>query len=67
MKNLYDTISFINSLTIIPKNICSVFVSGCCSGLFLNYGFMFSIVTVVDKGISIYHKNIGLGMSDFQK
>ena len=67
MKYLYETFSFINSLIIIPKNICPVFVTGSCSGLILNCGFMFSTITVVDNGISIYNKNIGLGMCNLQK
>ena len=67
MKYLYKNFTFIHSLTIIPKNICPIFVSGLYSGLILNCGFMFSTITIVDNGISIYSKNIGLGMCDIQK
>ena len=67
IKYIYDTFPFISSIKIIPKNIFPIFVSGFLSGIILNSGYLFSSVTVVNNGLSVYSKKLGLGSCDLQK
>jgi hypothetical protein len=67
IKYIYDTFPFISSIKIIPKNIFPIFVSGFFSGIILNSGYLFSSVTVVNNGLSVYSKKLGLGSCDLQK
>ena len=67
IKYIYETFPFISSIKIIPKNIFPIFVSGFFSGIILNSGYLFSSVTVVNNGLSVYSKKIGLGSCDLQK
>ena len=67
IKYIYETFPFISSIKIIPKNIFPIFVSGFFSGIILNSGYLFSSVTVVNNGLSLYSKKVGLGSCDLQK
>ena len=67
IKYIYETFPFISSIKIIPKNIFPIFTSGQFSGIILNSGYLFSSVTVVNNGISVFSKKIGLGSCDAQK
>ena len=67
IKYIYETFPFISSIKIIPKNIFPIFVSGFFSGIILNSGYLFSSVTVVNNGLSVYSKKVGLGSCDLQK
>ena len=67
IKYIYDTFPFISSIKIIPKNIFPIFVSGFLSGIILNSGYLFSSMTVVNNGLSVYSKKLGLGSCDLQK
>ena len=67
VKYIYDTFPFISSIKIIPKNIFPIFVTGFFSGIILHSGYLFSSVTVVNNGLSVYSKKLGLGSCDLQK
>ena len=67
IKYIYETFPFISSIKIIPKNIFPIFTSGLFSGIILNSGYLFSTVTVVNNGISVFSKKVGLGSCDAQK
>ena len=67
IKYIYETFPFICSIKIIPKNIFPIFVSGFFSGIILNSGYLFSSVTVVNNGLSVFTKKLGLGSCDIQK
>lgn len=67
IKYIYITFPCVLSFIVIPKNICPIFVSSFCSGLILNCGYLYSTVTVVDNGISIYSKQVSIGSCDIQK
>ena len=67
IKYIYETFPFISSIKVIPKNIFPVFVSGIFSGIILNSGYLFSTITVVNNGLSVYSKKVGLGSCDLQK
>jgi actin-related protein len=67
IKYIYETFPFISSIKIIPKNIFPIFTSGLFSGIILNSGYLFSKVTVVNNGISVFSKEIGFGSCDAQK
>lgn len=67
IKYIFMTFPYVISFKILPKNICPIFVSSFCSGLILNCGFLYSTITVVDNGISLFSKHIGLGSCDIQK
>ena len=67
IKYIYETFPFISSIKIIPKNIFPIFVSGFFSGIILNSGYLFSSVTVVNNGLCVYSKKVGLGSCDLQK
>ena len=67
IKYIYETFPFISSIKIIPKKIFPVFVSGYFSGIILNSGYLFSTVTVVNNGLSLYSSKVGFGSCDIQK
>ena len=67
IKYIYETFPFISSIKIIPKNIFPVFVTGFFSGIILNSGYLFSTVTVVNNGLSVYSNKVGFGSCDIQK
>ena len=67
IKYIYESFPFISSIKIIPKNIFPVFVSGFFSGIILNSGYLFSSITIVNNGLSVYSKKVGLGSCDLQK
>ena len=67
IKYIYETFLFISSIKLIPKNIFPIFVSGFFSGIILSSGFLFSSITVVNNGLSVYSKKIGFGSCDMQK
>ena len=67
IKYIYETFPPISSIKIIPKYIFPVFVSGFFSGIILNSGYLFSSVTIVNNGLSFFHKKIGIGSCDIQK
>ena len=67
IKYIYETFPFISSIKIIPKNIFPIFVSGFFSGIILNSGYLFSTVTVINNGLSVYSNKVGLGSCDIQK
>ena len=67
IKYIYETFPFISSIKIIPKKIFPVFVSGYFSGIILNSGYLFSTVTIVNNGLSLYSSKVGFGSCDIQK
>ena len=67
IKYIYETFPFISSIKIIPKKIFPVFVSGYFSGIILNSEYLFSTVTVVNNGLSLYSSKVGFGSCDIQK